>query len=99
MKRFLLTLLLSAVALAAVGAIIAAVSGHDLWRGVMWAFVVGGGVLVVVNVAGSGPGRPTVDPHTGFGSAASIQDAATSAGWLVIGVALIGLGVLGLFAA
>ena len=97
-KRFVLTLAVSAVALAALGAIVAALSGRDASRSIMWTFIIGGGVLVVLNVVGSGAARPVADYRTGFAFGASVQDATTSAGWLIVGLILVGLGVGGLVA-
>jgi len=97
-KRFVLTLLVFAVALAALGAVIAALSGRDVWRSMMLTLIIGGGVLVVVNVVGSGSARPLADPRTGFAVGGTVQDATTSAGALVIGLVLVGLGVCGLVA-
>jgi hypothetical protein len=93
-----LTLLVTAVALAALGAIIAALSGRDAWRSILWTFIIGGGVLVVLNVVGSGADRPLADYRTGFAFGVSVQDATTSAGWLIVGLVLVGLGAGGLFA-
>jgi hypothetical protein len=51
---------------------------------------------VVLNVVGSGPGRPLADPRTGFAFRATIQDATTSARWPITRLVLVGLGVGGL---
>ena len=37
---------------------------------------------MVLNVVGSGSGRPLADPRTGFAFGATIQDATTSLDWL-----------------
>jgi hypothetical protein len=95
-RRFGITLLVAAAALAVIGAIVGGLSGRDVWRSVMWALAIGGGVLVVVNVAGSGSNRTITDPRTGFGVTASVQDATTSARWLFVGLILAGLGIAGL---
>jgi hypothetical protein len=97
-KHVVVTLLIAVVVLAAAGAIIAALAGRDTWRTIAWTFLIGGGIIVVVNVAGSGSDRPVADPHTGFALRLSAPDAATSASWLLVGVVLVGLGALGLFA-
>jgi hypothetical protein len=95
-KRFLLTLLVSAGLLAVIGVIIGALSGRDVWRTVMWTFAVGGGVLIVANIAGSGSDRPLADPRSGSAFGGTIRDATTSAGWLVVGLLLAAAGAGGL---
>ena len=97
-KRFALTLLGSVFVLGALGATIAALTGRDVWRSMMWTLIIGGGVLIVLNVAGSGSGRALADPRTGFALGGTVHDAATSARSLVAGLILVGLGVGGLVA-
>jgi hypothetical protein len=95
-RRFMLTLLAFAGVLLVAGAIIAGLAGRDTWRTMMWALVIGGGVLVVVNVAGSGSSRPLADPRSGLAFGSSVRDATTSASLLFVGLVLAGLGVTGL---
>jgi hypothetical protein len=92
------TLVVAVVVLAAVGAVIAALADRDTWRTIMWTLVIGGGIVVVVNVVGSGSDRPVADPHTGFALRMSAPDAGTSGSWLLVGLVLVGLGAAGLFA-
>jgi hypothetical protein len=79
-KRFLVTLFVAAGLLAAIGVIIGALSGRDVWRAVMWTFAGGGGVLIVANVAGSGFDRPLADPRSGSAFGGIIRDATTLPG-------------------
>jgi hypothetical protein len=91
------TLLLSAAVFAAAGAIIAALTGGKTWHTIMWTLIVGGGILVIINVVGSGASRPAVDPRSGFSAGSvNVRDAATSPSWLFVGLVLVGLGALGL---
>ena len=97
LKRFLLTLVVAIVVVAGIGAIVAAITGHGTWKTMMWALIIGGGVLVGINVAGSGAARPAVDPRSGFSAgSANVRDAATSGSWLFVGLALVALGIVGL---
>ena len=97
-KRFLVVLVASAAVLVALGAVVAALAGKDVWPTMMWALIIGGGVLVVVNVVGSGSDRALADPRTGFALGLSARDATTSGSSLVTGLILVGLGVGGLLA-
>jgi hypothetical protein len=97
-KRFVRTLFGSAVALAAVGAIFSALTGRGAWHSITWTFIVGGAVLIVMNAAGSGSGQSLADSRTGTVFGAVVRDASSSAGWLIAGLTLVGLGVAGLFA-
>jgi hypothetical protein len=95
-KRLVLTLLASAVVLVVIGVFVATVSGRDALRSISWAFVLGGGVIAVLNVVGSGSARALADPRSGSSFGREVEDATTSAGWLIIGLLLIGCGVIGL---
>ena len=57
--------------------------------------MVGGAVIVFVNVAAS-PSGPRADP-TGMMARAFVPDSPPGAGWLVVGFALAGLGLAGLY--
>jgi hypothetical protein len=97
-KRIILRLSVSTVALVAIGAIFAALTGRGVWHSITWALILGGALLVVLNVAGSGSGTSTADPRTGTSFGGVAPDATMPPGWLIVGLALVGLGVLGLFA-
>jgi hypothetical protein len=96
-KRFVLTLVASIVALAAVGEMFATLTGRGEWHSITWTFVIGGAVLIVLNVAGSGSGRSLADDRTGTVLGGVVPDASSSGGF-VLGLALVGLGIAGLFA-
>lgn len=97
-KRFVLTLIGSMVALAAIGAIFAALTDRGTWHSIAWSFIVGGAVLIVLNIAGSGTGQSLADPRTGTSFGGVVRDASVPAGWLIVALALVGLGVAGLYA-
>lgn len=96
-KHFLVALLGAAVALAAIGAIFAALTGRQAWHSIAWTFIIGGGVLCVLNVAGSGSGQSPADPRTGTGFGGVAPDASPPGG-LILGLVLVGLGAAALFA-
>lgn len=96
-KRFALTLLAAIVALAAVGAVFAALTGRGAWHSITWTFVIGGAVLIVLNVVGSGSGRSLADDRTGTVFGCVVPDA-SSPGGFVLGLVLVGLGAAGLVA-
>jgi hypothetical protein len=96
-KRFVITLFASIIALAALGAIFAILTGRGAWHSITWTLVIGGAVLIVLNVAGSGSGRLSADDRTGTVFGGVVSDASAPGGF-ALGLALIGLGVAGLFA-
>jgi hypothetical protein len=89
-------LLAAALALGVVGAIVAHVTSRDTRQSVEWALVVGGAVVVFLNVAGAASG-PRADPTTGMMTRAFEPDSPPGAGWLLVGFALAGIGLAGLF--
>jgi hypothetical protein len=95
-RWFAIALLGSLVGLAAVGAIVAALTGRGVWHSMAWAVFIGGAVLAVLNVV-SGSSNPPIDPRTGFGFGAFLPDSSPSAGWLVVGLALAAIGGVSLF--
>jgi hypothetical protein len=96
-NRFLLALVGSTSALAALGAIVAALTGRGWWHSMTWPMIIGGAVLIVLNVAASGSGRSLSDPRTGTVFGGVVPDA-SSPGGLIFALAFIGLGVAGLYA-
>jgi hypothetical protein len=97
-KRFVLRLFASIAVLAVIGAIFAALTGRGAWHSITWTYVIGGAVLVVVNVAGAGSGRALADPRTGTWFGGSVVPDASSPGGFLLGLSLVGLGVAGLIA-
>jgi hypothetical protein len=55
------------VVLAVIGAVFAALTIRATGHSIVWTFVIGGGVLVVLNVVGSGAGQTLADRRTGRG--------------------------------
>jgi hypothetical protein len=97
-KRIVLTVLAAAAVLALIGVIVSAVFGRAVSPSISWTFVIGGGVIVVLNVVGSGSARALADPRSGSSFGKEVEDATTSAGWLIVGLVLVGIGVVGLIA-
>lgn len=96
-RWFVFALAGSAVALAAVGAIVAALTGRGAWNTIAWTFLIGGGALAVLNFTGGASG-PRADARIGVVFDAVVPDSPPSAGWLFVGLGLAGLGAAGLFA-
>ena len=92
-RRFVRTLVGAAAALAVVGALLALMTGRGAWHTIAVTFIVGGGILVVLNVVGGGSGGPIADARTGFGfGRGGLPDTTPSARWLLVGLVLAGLG-------
>jgi hypothetical protein len=93
--RFALTTVATAVVLVAAGAVFAAATGRGTRASVASALFIGAAVLIVWNALGDAGLRDrgvdartgTIYPGTGLGPRGS-------AGWVLVGIVLIGVGVL-----
>jgi hypothetical protein len=87
----------SAAVLAAVGLIVAKLTGHGAWHTIAWTFLIGGGAMAVLNFTGGASG-PRAEPRIGVMFDAVVPDSPPSAGWLFVGLGLAGVGAASLFA-
>src|SRR5215468_4853837 len=94
-KRFALTTVVCVAVLVAAGAVFAAATGHETRVSIASALFIGAAVLIVLNALGEGGLRDRgVDVRTGMMYPGAGFSPRGASGWVLVGVALIGFGIV-----
>jgi hypothetical protein len=94
-RRFALTTLVCAALFVAAGAVFSAVTGHGTRVSIASALFIGAAVVIMVNTLGeTGLRDGGVDVRTGVTYPGAGSSPRGSLSWVLVGVALVGLGVL-----